>query len=127
MPTIINGSTGVSLVQDSTITSAKIVDGSIAVADLSSDSTSIGVGQTWQNVTRTSGTTYYNTTGKPIKVIFSGSSGLTSMNVLVNSVNVATGYVVGAGTAPLIEVVVPSGNSYSCTVGTGSVIATELR
>jgi hypothetical protein len=46
MTVTINGTTGVSLVQDSTITSEKIVDGTIAVTDLSTDSTSIGVGQT---------------------------------------------------------------------------------
>jgi len=34
MPTTINGSTGVSQVQDNIITSAKIVDGSVAQADL---------------------------------------------------------------------------------------------
>ena len=31
-------------------------------------SSGLGVGQTWQTVTRTSGVTYYNTTGKPIAV-----------------------------------------------------------
>lgn len=36
--------------------------GGQALAALSS----LGYGQTWQSVTRTSGTTYYNTTGKPI-------------------------------------------------------------
>jgi hypothetical protein len=71
MPTIINGSTGVSLVQDSTITSAKIVDGSIAAADLALEASSLGVGQTRTDVTasRAAATNYYNNTGKPIEVI----------------------------------------------------------
>ena len=40
---------------------------------------SLGFGQTWQVVTRTSGTTYYNTTGKPI-ALYSAAGGISGTN-----------------------------------------------
>jgi hypothetical protein len=83
---------------------------------------SLGYGQTYQDVkaSRVSGTTYYNTTGKPIAV-FAGtaSGGVTSASVNgVNTVPAAVGF-----TAVLI---VPPGQSYSITLTTVSVW-TELR
>lgn len=54
----------------------------------------IGVGQTWQNVTRAMNTTYTNTTGRPILVFacVSGSNtgGAASVRVLVNAVEMGT-------------------------------------
>jgi len=44
---------------------------------------SLGYGQTWQAVTRIAGTTYYNTTGKPILVSFETASGQTA-NITIN-------------------------------------------
>lgn len=57
-----------SLVLDGTLGVDVIKDGSVREADLHADVARIGVGQTWQNVTasRVAGTTYTNTTGKPI-------------------------------------------------------------
>lgn len=47
----------------------------ISVSPVATESKVIGVGQTWQNVTgsRAFGTTYTNSTGKPILVQFHGS------------------------------------------------------
>jgi hypothetical protein len=46
---------------------------------------SLGYGQTWQSVTRTSGTTYYNTTGKPITYLYGGNSaGTVNPTVSIN-------------------------------------------
>lgn len=43
---------------------------------------SLGYGQTWQSVTRTAGTTYYNTTGKPIMMSVTASGTSTgAMNI----------------------------------------------
>jgi hypothetical protein len=72
MPTTINGSTGVSLVQDGTITSAKILDGSVAPVDLAQKLT-LGTAQD-----TTSGTSV-DFTGIPswakrITVMFNGVS-----------------------------------------------------
>jgi hypothetical protein len=100
---------------------------------------SLGYGQTWRllNITggsieRASGTTYYNTTGKPIMVAVtnsaSTSNGLTftvsSVVVLQNAFNSpSTGVASGS-------VIVPTGASYSVLVsGTGGVFGAwaELR
>lgn len=82
---------------------------------------SIGYGQTWQNVaaSRAAGTTYYNTTGRPIQVSLQltalSSSGATSI-VTVGGVTI--GSLVGdGGTAAAFSVgtcfIVPPGSSYS--------------
>jgi hypothetical protein len=84
---------------------------------------SLGYGQTWQDVTgsRTSGTTYYNTTGKPIMVsveaIWAGAS-IVVGGVTINSP--ATTQSVG------YSFIVPMNTSYVVTT-TGIAIWAELR
>lgn len=72
---------------------------------------SLGYGQTWQNVTgsRSVGTTYYNTTGKPILVFISGNStAFSAMTVAGVSFPFTTNTSdVGAGTF-----LIPAGSSY---------------
>jgi hypothetical protein len=99
---------------------------------------SLGYGQTWQNVTgsRASGTTYYNTTGKPILIsIYSGSgSPYSSIVIVVNGITVAT-QVSNSSTGNSQSgacTIVPSGASYSAVVlGTGAGVSigawNELR
>ena len=87
---------------------------------------SLGYGQTWQTVTRTSGTTYYNTTSKPIQVFGMASAGSTTLTVAVNGYTF-TGFSGGVGTNAVCFVVVPPNQSYSITLSTGSLIASELR
>jgi hypothetical protein len=79
---------------------------------------SVGYGQTWQTLTgsRTSGTTYYNTTGKPIFVNIAITAG--SLTVVVDGVTLSTGAIYNC------SFIVPVGSSYSATY-TG--IWTELR
>jgi hypothetical protein len=88
---------------------------------------SLGYSQTWQTtLTRTSGTTYYNTTGKPI--MFSSTVNLTSgCTVSVNGVTIInTGSIAGLS---CITFVVPPSGSYVITVGSGfsSAAISELR
>jgi hypothetical protein len=91
---------------------------------------SVGYGQTWQSVTRTSATTYYNTTGKPIIlfVLFTTGNG-GSGNVTVNGVSLGTitGYTGSA--AQSYCVIVPPSASYvvTDTVAPTTHTATELR
>jgi hypothetical protein len=85
---------------------------------------SLGYGQTWQTVTRTSGVTYYNTTGKPIlfaanSVNLSGGFTLT-VNGATALTNAASAVTVMVG-----PVVIPAGASYVCTHAAVSI--TELR
>lgn len=94
-------------------------------------STDLGVGQTWQNVSRSLGATYTNTTGKPIQVCVCTShdelvvSIMRVSNIIVSrfrqDVSNATGYQDSTHTA-----IVPNGATYSVTGG--SLISwAELR
>lgn len=80
------------------------------------DMTSIGYGQTWQNVTRTGGTTYYNTTGRPIFVRFTYGGASYSMSVTVNGITVGSANDNNSTTSEsaTISAIVPIGASYSC-------------
>lgn len=92
---------------------------------------SLGFGQTWQNVTasRASGTTYYNTTGKPIFLrVYGVNTGANySFALFVNSLQVDnTGGTTIGGTVS-VSAVVPPGATYSCTVVTITPTWYELR
>lgn len=91
----------------------------------------MGIGQTWQRPTRNLGTTYTNTTGRPIQVNVCVShneqivSTLSVGGVIVSrvrqDVDSATGYQDSTHTA-----IVPSGATYSATGGT-LIFWAELR
>lgn len=84
---------------------------------------SLGTGQTWQAVTRTAGTTYTNSTGKPImlKILITTSTNyvLGSTTVSINSGSAIT--VAGCGGATVGqtiacgEIIIPNGSSYVFT------------
>jgi len=89
---------------------------------------SLGYGQTWQVVTRTSGTTYYNTTGKPLFWnLLMSSTGSVSV-IAINGVDMAASSYYPLTTASQrswYSMVVPPGVSYTYT---GSpVLNMELR
>jgi hypothetical protein len=90
----------------------------------SAASTAIGVGQTWQNVTstRVTGTTYTNSTGRPIQVnVVMGNflDAAVNMTLTVDGLNVATfGYGrAGAGDNGngTCTAIVPAGSTYVVT------------
>jgi hypothetical protein len=86
---------------------------------------SLGMGQTWQNVTgsRAFGTTYYNTTGRPIQINMQSTSGTANLSLTVNgtALGVQSAFISG-------HWIIPVGASYSvsATVGTAAVW-NELR
>jgi hypothetical protein len=94
---------------------------------------SLGYGQTWQNVTgsRAQGTTYYNTTGKPIFVqiemtMAQGTGSAFSINSVENSfvqLNAGTGAVGNMQHASIV----PSGLSYILAAGNSIRQWNELR
>ena len=91
---------------------------------------SIGYGQTWQDVkaSRTSGVTYYNTTGKPILVSIEGdNSGSGTSTLVVNGVTAAQMFTNSASTAPFFSAIVPPGASYVGTIAVGILLWAELR
>jgi len=83
---------------------------------------SLGYGQTWQGVTRASGTTYYNTAGKPITCAYTAV--WTSATITVGGVVVAT-----PATTQTITVtfIIPSGMSYVVTTSGAVNYVAELR
>lgn len=95
-------------------------------------STDLGVGQTWQNMTasRSGGSTYTNNTGKPIVVIVSiRDAGIVSeVLVYVGGVVIIDVDDIGAlGTTPY-TFVVPNGSTYSVTVNSNTIRRwSELR
>jgi hypothetical protein len=89
---------------------------------------SLGYGQTWQNVTssRVLGTTYYNTTGKPITVLISWNS---TSGVATASVGGAVVFNSATGGAYISTTtfIVPVNQSYVVSGGNGVQTWTELR
>lgn len=93
-----------------------------------------GYGQTWQSVTgsRTSGTTYTNSTTKPIFVSISGQGNSTggSITVVVAGVTIAiTTYSTNFGGPPIsTSFIVPVGATYVVTlVSITTAVWAELR
>ncbi len=109
--------------------------GGQALADMSS----IGYSQTWQNVTgsRALGTTYYNTTGRPIMfaVYVNGSGGfiLATVSGFINGVNIifngAASGTAGGVSSPSFTLIVPPGATYGAANAGGATLQTwfELR
>ena len=95
------------------------------------DGDGIGVGQTWTDVTasRVAGTTYTNSTGRPIQVLFTCITGTANVSGTIAGISVLIG--IGAGTsynASTFSVVVPNGITYSVSsFGAGSQKWLELR
>lgn len=91
---------------------------------------SLGYGQTWQAVTRTSGVTYYNTTGRPIVLNICGTTnGNTSASLVVGGVTVC-GFVNTSNYDRTLTAIIPPGASYIATyilsLG-GAASVAELR
>ena len=119
------------LVSDGTIwgsTSASSVASSI------SGLVGIGTGQTWQAVTRVEGTTYTNSTGKPIMLNatfqVTNTSGLATA-VIDGYSFTCSGYntTQGGVTCGNVTLIIPSGSTYSLTASGASTISnwSELR
>jgi hypothetical protein len=85
---------------------------------------SLGYSQTWQSVTRTTGTTYYNTTGKPI--IVSGAMNVSSTNTFTIGGVALNVISTDASTGKQLTYVVPAGMSYSYS-GSNFLSTFELR
>ena len=86
----------------------------------------IGVNQTWQTVTRTSGTTYTNTTGKPITVnIYASQAAGQSLTVSVNGTQIAVLASSVNNTVFTLPIIVPPSATYVIT-GTFTAVY-ELR
>lgn len=120
----------ISKIQDAgvSLTGAALPAGSITSSQLTGDAVPIGVGQTWQTLTgsRTSGTTYYNTTGRTIMISGSVSNGGSAvLNMVVNGVQAQ--YIQASNANPGCNTLVPPGASYSATFSGSMNYWAELR
>ena len=85
---------------------------------------SIGYGQTWQNLTgsRVFGTTYTNTTGKPIMVSINlNQAGVVATVLLINGLQVQGANESSTNEIGTLVVIVPSGSTYVITNGSSSI------
>lgn len=107
-----------------TFSGAATFSSSVSAASLTvngNDISSVGIGQTWQNVagSRTTGTDYTNSTGRPIQVSVtvtsSSAGGSGNATFLVSGVTVAY-YVAGAASYSQMTAVVPAGATYRVNV-----------
>lgn len=117
-------------------------DGSLKLPDFTGQATvtriakwfnaPIGVGQEWVGVTRSTGVTYANSTGRPIVFAYSGASsgvgGIFNMNVSGVTVS-APGWGNSVSSGIGISIIIPAGATYSYTQGgyTVGVVIAELR
>jgi hypothetical protein len=83
----------------------------------------IGVNQTWTSVTRAIGTTYTNSTGKPISVAITAtcSSATTVQGLNISGTVVYAGSVGDAGTASGFSLIVPNGATYVTATNAGTL------
>jgi hypothetical protein len=91
---------------------------------------SVGYSQTWQSVTRTSGTTYYNTTGKPIIVAGSWGASTAVCGAYLTVNGFVTSYAntnTANGAIWPCFALVPPGGSYVQTLSSMTANLVELR
>jgi hypothetical protein len=92
---------------------------------------SLGYGQTWQDLTasRALGTTYYNTTGKPIQfnVRLTYSAGGSSTTITIGGVSFGADTASGNQNAYKGGFIVPPGSSYLVTNNSGVTLGTWLE
>jgi hypothetical protein len=83
----------------------------------------LGVNQTWQAVTRAIGTTYTNSTGKPIEVAitYTCTSGTTVQGLIISGATVYAGAVNLATSAGGFSLIVPNGATYVTTTNAGTL------
>jgi len=109
-----DGAVNTTYIADSAITTAKIAAGAVTQADLDTLVVPIGVGQTWQNVagSRALGTTYTNSTGKPIAVSTQVQSTTNGTNTIVIAGVTAVQTTTTANLGTTMFAIVPNGATY---------------
>lgn len=88
---------------------------------------SLGYGQTWQTVTRTSGTTYYNTTGKPITLLIASVHVTGSISLTIGGVTLPSSWQSTTGGSLCYTSIVPTGAAYVITATSDTYTTYELR
>ena len=124
---VVRFATATEVINKSNVSAAVTPSGAATIAQ----STDLGVGQTWQDVTssRSSGVTYTNNTGKPIQVVISVFSitGAESNKLIVGGVTLLDGDLGVGGMVSIQSFIVPSGVSYVFTTTAQISSWAELR
>ena len=83
----------------------------------------IGVNQSWQSPARAVGTTYTNSTGKPITVAITVTctNALTAQGLIINSATIYAGSVNVVNAATGFSLIVPDGATYVTTTNAGTL------
>jgi hypothetical protein len=123
--TTLVGTDATQTLTNKTIDASQLVSASVTTTQLATAVQPLGAGQTWSAPTRAFGTTYTNSTGRPIFVVICvtppGVNGY--VNVIVQGVTIAIlGVTSGAASAVPATAcfVVPSGATYSSSLVSGS-------
>ena len=123
------------LLDDKANISGQAFTGNISAPNLSGTNTGdqtlseIGVGQTWQDVSRSSNVTYTNSTGKPIAIsgyYFQSGSNTKSIKIIVGSVTVGRSDSSYANDNQVFAII-PSGNTYVVSISGTTGYWRELR
>jgi hypothetical protein len=111
--------------------SAAIGSGTITQTNLASTILPIGVGQTWQDMTgsRAIGTTYTNSTGRPIYVLVSVSQNTSGIGIngSIAGLAINTHQDNGSGSTGPFFGIIPNGVTYVISTETGKTLNSWLE
>jgi hypothetical protein len=118
--TTVVGTDATQTLTNKTIDGSQLVAASVTSTQMATAVQPIGVGQTWTNVTgtRATGTTYTNSTGRPIMVVVTpvASGGLIgTFNIAGSAVGVVQFTPSGGGGGSPFFYIIPNGVTYSVT------------
>jgi len=104
---------------------AAISSNTSAIATKADASAVLGIGQSWQDMSasRAVGTTYTNSTGRPIYVAISGSAPAGTRIQLANPLSGLSRFETGSIQVFVVSGIIFDGDSYSVAVGGGSLIS----
>ena len=125
MPITIDGNGTVSGLTATGLTTAQ----NVALAQLIGEASPIGAGQTWQAPSRAIGTTYTNSTGKPILVAMTltCTSGFSAQGLIINGTTIYAGAVNVANAGTGFALIVPNGATYVTTTNTGTLAIVDWK
>ena len=124
------GTTDTQTLTNKTINASQLVSASVTATQLATAVQPIGVGQTWQSVTRTAGVTYTNSTGRPILLSITIEGGNGAFIQLTIDGVAGIGYASngsGSSGALTCTAIIPNGSTYIQSGNTATFNAFELR
>ena len=128
---IANGAVVAADIAEGAITTAKITDANITQAKLASAVLPLGVGQTWQDMTgsRAIGTTYTNSTGRPIYVLVSVSQNTSGIGIngSIAGLAINTHQDNGSGSTGPFFGIIPNGVTYVISTEPGKTLNSWLE